>query len=145
MKPMSLPLLSNSHEPYQSLVDSARDWHAQGYYKEAVILTQIGLELFTEKVLGHLYRQRDIEYLKPQFEHLLTNYNIGNSKVSDLYVALSDDPIKQQPFWTDLTAHVELRNNLVHDGQDATEAQSHRSLQAVQALIAHVKEVTKPP
>lgn len=140
---MSLPLVFTQHEPYQSLIDSAESWHEQGHYKEAVILAQIALELFTEKVLGHLYHARGIGYLKPQFEHLLINYNIGNSKVSDLYVALAEDPIKQATFWTDLTRHVELRNRLVHEGQDATEAESRRSLDAVRALIEHIKAHNK--
>ena len=137
---MSLPLIPASHEPYQSLIDSAETWHQEGHYKEAVIIAQTGLELFTEKMLGQLYKIRGIEYLKPEFEHLLINYNLGNAKVSGLYVALSGDPVKQEPFWLALTEHVELRNKLVHDGEDATEAQARASLDAVKALIAHVKD-----
>ncbi len=137
---MSLPLPFTKPEPYQSLLDSADTWCQQGHYKEAVILVQIALELFTEKVLGHLYQVRNISYLKPQFEHLLVNYNLGNSKVSGLYMALSGDKITQAPFWSRLTEHVELRNRLVHDGQDATESQSRASLTAIQALIVHIKE-----
>ncbi|MDB5178671.1 MAG: hypothetical protein JWN01_614 [Patescibacteria group bacterium] len=137
---MTLPPITPSHEPYQSLIDSAETWHKQGHYKEAVILAQTGLELFTEKTLGHLYQTRQLEYLKPEFEHLLINYNIGNSKVSGLYIALSGDEIKQAPFWAALTDHVELRNKLVHDGQDATAEQSRNSLDAVKALISHVQE-----
>ncbi len=137
---MSLSLIFSHHEPYQSLIDSAETWHAEGHYKEAVILAQTALELFTEKMLGHLYKVRDITYLKPELEHLLTNYNIGNARVSGLYVALSGDEIKQAPFWSDITDHTELRNRLVHDGEDATREQSRRSLDAVKALIAHINE-----
>jgi hypothetical protein len=136
---MTLPLLSNAHEPYAALIESADTWHEQGHYKEAVILAQIALELFTEKVLGHLYHTRHIEYLKPDFEHLLINYNLGNGKVSSLYMTLSGDHINQEPFWKNLTDHVELRNRLVHDGEDATQEQSAASLKAVKALIAHVQ------
>jgi hypothetical protein len=136
---MSLPLVTPSHEPYQSLIDSAETWHQQSHYKEAVILAQIALELFTEKTLGHLYHARHVEYLKPEFEHLLTNYNLANNKVSGLYIALSGDEIKQAPFWAPLTDHAELRNKLVHEGQNATTTQSRSSLDAVKALIAHVK------
>lgn len=137
---MSLPLIPHTDEPYQSLIDSAQSWHEQGHYKEAVILAQTGLELFTEKILAHLYKMRGIEYLKPEFEHLLTNYNIANSKVSGLYVALSGDKIKQAPFWTALEAHAELRNKLVHDGEDTDEPQARKSLEAVKALIEHVSQ-----
>jgi hypothetical protein len=136
---MSLPLLFTEHEPFQSLIDSADTWLTQGHYKEAVILAQTALELFTEKTLGHLYQTRHVEYLKPELEHLLTNYNLANSKVSGLYIALSGDPIRQTDFWAALTNHAELRNRLVHDGQDATENQARASLKAVKALIAHVK------
>jgi hypothetical protein len=137
---MTLPLIPTSHEPYQALIDSAVTWHEQGHYKEAVIIAQTGLELFTEKVLGHLYHTRHIEYLKGDFGHLLINYNIGNSKVSSLYMTLSSDQINQQPFWSHIADHVELRNRLVHDGEDATQEQSRQSLEAVKALVAHVTQ-----
>lgn len=136
---MTLPLIPPHAEPYQTLLDSAEAWHDQGHYKEAVILVQIALELFTEKTLGQLYQTRHISYLKPQFEHLLINYNLGNAKVSGLYMALSGDQITQAPFWSKVTDHVELRNRLVHDGQDATQEQARHSLDAVAALIAHVR------
>jgi hypothetical protein len=134
---MSLPLNAKP-EPYQSLIDSAETWHEQGHYKEAVIIAQTALELFTEKTLGELYHSRRIEYLKPVFEDLLINYNLANTKVSGVYVALSGDPIRQAPFWAALQDHAELRNKLVHDGQDATKEQSRRSLEAVKAAISHV-------
>jgi hypothetical protein len=136
---MTLPLVANTaHEPYAALIESAETWLGEGHYKEAVILAQTAVELFTEKVLGHLYHTRHIEYLKPDFERLLINYNIGNSKVSSLYMTLSGDPLTQQSFWRAITDHVELRNKLVHDGQDATEAQARASLAAIKNLIAHV-------
>src|SRR5262245_61110698 len=121
---MPLPSVPHSTEPYAALMEAAQTWHQEGHYKEAVIIAQSALELFTEKILGHLYVSRHIEYLKPQFEHLLINYNIGNSKVSGLYMALSGDRITQESFWSALTAHVELRNRLVHDGQNATESEA---------------------
>jgi hypothetical protein len=127
---------------YQNLLSAATSAHDQGQYKEAVILAQTALEIFTEKTLSHLYRARQIEYLKPTFEHLLINYNLGNAKVSGLYMALSNDQITQAPFWSDLSAHIELRNDLVHEGHDATGEQSRRSLDTITALIAHVDSVT---
>jgi hypothetical protein len=136
---MTINLVFSSHEPYQNFLDSAEAAHAQSQYKEAVILVQTALELFTEKTLGHLYKVRDIEYLKPQFEHLLINYNIANGKVSGLYMALAEDKITQEPFWSGVVAHVELRNDLVHEGKDASVAQSRASLDAVAAVVAHIK------
>lgn len=135
----NLPLVPSAHEPYAALIESAETWHNEGHYKEAVIIAQSGLELFTEKVLGALYISRHIEYLKPEFEHLLINYNIGNSKVSSLYMTLSGDDINQEPFWSGIIEHVELRNRLVHDGQDATEQEARASLQAIKDLIEHIK------
>lgn len=130
----------SSAEPYINLLAAAQFAHDQAQYKESVILAQTAVELFTEKTLGDLYIVRNIAYLKPEFEHLLINYNIGNAKVSGLYIALSNDPIKQAPFWADFIAHTELRNALVHEGQDASQDQSSASLQAVTALIDHIVE-----
>lgn len=125
-------------EPYAVLLESAEAASAADDHKVAVILAQTAVELFTAKVLAHLYRSHNIEYLKGPFEHLLINYNIGNSKVSELYMALAGDPINQQPFWSQFTDHVQLRNNLVHDGADATAEQAQASLAAVSALINHI-------
>jgi hypothetical protein len=133
-----LPNLA-SGEPYQNLLAAAQAAHDQGQYKEAVILGQTAVELFTEKVLGQLYTGRHVEFLKTSFEHLLINYNLGNDKVSRLYIALSEDPIKQAPFWSRFVAHTELRNDLVHEGKDATLMQSRASLDTIGALIEHIK------
>ena len=135
---MAISLVPKSHEPYQNLLDSAVAAQDGHQYKEAVILAQTALELFTEKVLGRLYIARDIVYLKPVFEHLLINYNLVNAKVSGLYVALSGDQIRQEPFWSPLVAHGELRNALVHEGKDASLRQSQASIEAVTSLIEHV-------
>lgn len=136
---MSLLPILNSNEPYQNLLDAAEAAHEQGQYKEAVILAQTSVELFTEKILHQLYVTRHIEYLIDPFEHLLINYNIGNSKVSRLYVALSQDEITQAPFWANFVKHTELRNELVHDGRDASVVESRASLDAVEALVKHVQ------
>ncbi|QQR52473.1 hypothetical protein IPG36_08110 [bacterium] len=129
---------NRASEPYQSLLDSAARALADGDYKVAVILSQTAIEVYTEKILGQLYRQRGIAYLKPEFENLLINYNLGNTKVSGLYMALSGDDINQQPFWKDFTDHVRLRNDLVHDGADASVEQATASLAVVNQVIAHI-------
>ncbi|HEX3082681.1 MAG TPA: hypothetical protein VHQ86_05550 [Candidatus Saccharimonadia bacterium] len=137
---MTNNLVFSAREPYQNLLNAAVAAQDQGQYKEAVILAQTGVELFTEKILRHLYQAREIEYLKGAFEQLLINYNIGNTKVSGLYIALSGDTIKQEPFWSDFEKHVELRNELVHEGKDATAEEARRSLDVVAMLIQHVVE-----
>lgn len=134
---MNQPLFS-SVEPYENLLNAAETAFAEGQAKESVILAQTAVELFTEKILGELYVRRHIEYLKAPFENLLINYNIGNTKVSRLYVALAEDDIKQANFWAAFIAHTELRNALVHDGVEATPEQARASLEAVSALISHV-------
>ncbi len=138
---MSLIPLLTADDPYINLFSAAEAAHDQKQYKEAIILAQIAVELFTEKTLRHLYVTRHIEYLKSSFEHFLINYNIGNSKVSQLYIALSNDDIRQAPFWRAFIDHTELRNDLIHEGRDASEAQSRASLAAVAALIKHIQKV----
>jgi hypothetical protein len=88
--------------------------------------------------LRRLYVKREVQFLTGTFDRLLINYNIANAKVSGLYMDLSGDPINQAPFWSRFTAHSELRNDLVHEGKLATEAQAKASLEVVAALIAHV-------
>lgn len=135
-----LPIL-NADQPYRNLLDAAEAAHEQGQYKEAVILAQTAVELFTERILGRLYVTRQIEYLRDPLEHLLINYNIGNSKVSRLYIALSEDQIHEQPFWPKFVSHTELRNELIHEGRDASVVDSRNSLEAVNALVEHVERI----
>ncbi len=130
--------MPNRPKPYEVLLNSAQAAHDEGDYKIAVILAQTSLEIFTESVLAALYRKRDIMYLKPEFEHLLINYNLANAKVSSLYMTLSGDDINQAPFWSAVQQHIVLRNDLVHEGRDATPEESSRSLQAIGSLIEHV-------
>src|SRR3954466_1671938 len=136
---MNQPLFSSS-EPYENLLNAAETAFAEGQAKESVILAQTAVELFTEKTLGELYVARHIEYLKAPFENLLINYNIGNAKVSRLYMALAEDDIKQADFWAAFIAHTELRNALVHEAAEATTEQARASLESVSALISHVRE-----
>ena len=136
---------STNSEPYQSLLASAHSAYDEGDYKVAVILAQTAVEVFTEKTLGQLYHRRDIAYLKPEFENLLINYNLGNAKVSGLYMALADDNINQQSFWKAFTDHVGLRNDLVHDGADATADQAAVSLKVVGQIIGHITDHLAAP
>ena len=129
----------SQREPYESLLESAHAAHTASEHKVAVILAQTALEVYTEKALGQLYRRRNIEYLKPEFEHLLINYNLANSKVSSLYQALSGDQLTAAPFGSAIQTHIQLRNDLVHEGRDATAEDAEASLGAVEALIAHVE------
>ncbi len=141
---MTLPLSFSPQAPHLNLIDSAKQWHDQGHYKEAIILLQTGVELFTEQVFGQLYRQRHIEYLQPQLERLLfNNYSLGSDKVASLYEALSEDNLREQPFWSTFKQHVELRNDIVHQGGDATREQSERSIHVIEQLIAHVARHTQ--
>lgn len=128
-------------EPYQNLLHAAQAEHDHGHYKEAVILAQTAVEIFTEKTLRYLYHARQIDYLKDAFEHLLINYNIGNTKVLRVYIALSGDNIAEAPFWSRFIDHTELRNDLVHEGKNASKDQSNQSLAAVAALFEHVTRV----
>jgi hypothetical protein len=124
---------------YRGVLDSARQRHEQGHYNEAIILLQTGVELFTEQTFDQLCHKRQIEYLQPQLERLLfNNYNLGHDKVVSLYEALSEDKLRQAPFWTDFKRHVELRNDIVHQGREATQDESQASIRAVEQLIDHI-------
>jgi hypothetical protein len=128
---------------YRSVLDSAQQRHEQGHYNEAIILLQTGIELFTEQTFGALFIRRDIKYLQPQLERLLfNNYNLGHDKVASLYDALSEDHLREQDFWSTFKQHVELRNDIVHQGAEATKAEAERSIRVVEEIIAHIQKVT---
>lgn len=135
---MAQHTLTGAAVPYDKLMASADKALEDGDYKLAIILAQTALELFTEAVLATLYRRRHIEYLKPEFERLLINYNLANAKVSSLYMALSGDPIMHQSFWSGVQSHIELRNDIVHEGREASQVDAQRSLHAIHQLMDHI-------
>lgn len=149
------PLKVDVHEPpvrtgegleisvQRQLLLSARSLTSDGHFAAAVVAAQTASEVFMEGTLRELFQLRKIDNFWGEIGAFIPNYNIAaNKKLRRLYTALSgDDDIAQKPFWRKLVDHVELRNDIVHDGNDATEAQSEASYAAVDELMNHINGV----
>lgn len=49
------------------------------------------------------------------------------------------------PAWADFTAHIDLRNKIVHRGATATREEAARSIKAVQAIWLQITVAAFPP
>ena len=128
----------------RELLVSARSLLNGGYPAAAVVAAQTAAEVFVERTLAELFRLRGIDHLWSEIGEFITSYNIArrDGRLRQLYSTLANDPdIAQQPFWSDLTDHVKLRNKIVHDGIDATSQEARNSYAAVDALMNYVNGI----
>jgi hypothetical protein len=119
---------------FEVLLDSAKQLRDQDYHEAAIVTAQIACEVYTEIVLSAMFTRKDIEYLFDPISKLLNNYNLGHNRVRKIYVAVCDDPIHEQPFWSRFKQHTERRNNVVHRGQQADQADADDSITVVRML-----------
>ncbi len=125
-------------ERFEVLLDSAKQLRDQGHNEAAIVTAQIACEVYAEVVLTAMFARKNIEYLSDPIEEILPNYNLGNEKVRGVYVALCDDPIHQQVFWSRFKQHTKRRNDVVHRGTQANQADADDSITVVEEVIHHI-------
>jgi len=129
--------------PYaETLLTSTKTRINEGQFDFAVILCQMAAEYHTEITFDALFNKKNVPELLGPIEALLNNYNIRNERVFTLFNALSGDTIQQQPFWSDLTAHTKLRNEIIHKRRVSSKAEAEMSVTCVERLVTHLKTFT---
>ena len=132
------------HTPYHKvLLQSARRWIAESEFNVAIIVSQMAREVLTEQIFDTIMQKKNVTWLKEPIDDLLPNYNIGNYKVRKLYVALTEDSIQEQSFWSDFKQHIKLRNDVVHSARRATKEEAERSLTSVSAVVGHLETIAQ--
>lgn len=122
----------------QCLLDAAGRLRADGHHEAAIATAQTACEVCTETMLSALFRIKGITYLTDPVGNLIPNYNLSNDRVRTLYVAVSEDPIHEEPFWGAFKRHTKCRNEVVHGGREAEPWESEESIEAVKAVVGHL-------
>jgi hypothetical protein len=75
----------------------------------------------------------------PISDLLCKSYNLANDRVLQIYVAVCDDQIQQEPFWAQFKEHVRRRHRIVHSGQTASQQEAEDSIAVVDDVVQHIR------
>ena len=121
------------------LLNTAETLKNQGYHEAAIVTAQTACEVCTEVFLEAGFRNKSIAYLTHPIDALLPGYNIGNDKVRNVYAAVCDDQIQQEPFWASFKKHVQRRNRIVHGGEKASQQEAEDSIAVAEKVVRHIR------
>ena len=125
--PYSRKLLALS----KSLIDA-------GEFSIAVVVAHVACEVATDRAFNRLYVMKKLKYLERPIGKLLPSKNLENSKIRQLYTALSNDSIEKERFWQQFTRSVTRRNRVSHRGEVVAEFDAKASLDAATQLVEHL-------
>ena len=126
---------------FEALLHSANGLLKADNPSAAVLVAQTAIEVCTERLITRLLDKRGASFLAEWIDDSLVNYNIASEKVRKLYEAVSTDKtIAQQPFWGLLQAHVQLRNDIAHQGRFATQTQGQASHDVAWQVVRYLSD-----
>ncbi len=127
---------------FEVLLEAAKRLRNDRHHEAAIVTTQTACEVCTELVLTETFRRRGLDYLSDPLGRLLPNYNIGNDRVRRVYEAATNDSIAavDKLRWQRFKQHVERRNDVVHSGLEATQADADASIAVVEEIIEHIRK-----
>ena len=125
---------------FEALLNSAGQLLKDGHPSAAVLVAQTAIEVCTERIVSKFIAARGATFLSKWIDDRLDNYNIFNEAVRRLYQALSSDAaLVNQGFWTSsrLKNHVELRNDIAHEGRQASLVEAQASVKVAREAIQY--------
>jgi HEPN domain-containing protein len=127
-------------ERYLILLDTAKQLRDQGHLEAAIVTAQTACEVCTEVVVSNMLRASGIEqHVTALITESLRNYNLDNERVRKVYNTFTDDRIKWgEKRWQSFHAHVERRNEIVHEGQQATLQEANDSIATAESIIEYL-------
>jgi hypothetical protein len=128
-------------ERYGPLLEVARQLRNDGYYAAAIVTAQTACEVCTEVVLTEALHARVGDEAVADYitGSLRDNHNLLNGRVQKLYEVLFGHRIQEyQPLWQSFKDHVKRRNDIVHQGDEATVQGADDSIAAVDKVIQHL-------
>jgi CheY-like chemotaxis protein len=134
-------------ETHDVFLTAAKTLLEAGYYSAAVVSAQTACEVITEQAIDfwildmRMAGDRGLRLngvLKTLMEPFQT-YNLTNARLRRLYVTLSDDAIKQEPFWQRYKEHVDRRHRVVHQGYVTTKEEAEQSVAGAIEFVEHIK------
>ena len=142
---MSTPasIFSTEWDYPSQLLHAARQMMVTGRHEVAVVTAQMACEVCAERVISTYFRFREVEFLEDSVEDLLPSYNLANDKVRRIYVALTQDQIHQQYFWSEYKTMVSIRNKAVHAGVRIQESQAQMVSRIATSVVKHLQAVER--
>lgn len=139
---MSLLLLFNDQTPlYEELLGSADQLLKDGHADAALVTAHTACELCAEQTISQLFRMRGVPELAKPVRKLASSCNLTNERVRALYAALSKDDLTAQPFWRQVHALSQARNDFIHAGSSVLVEDAACGLETARLLIAHLTDV----
>ena len=120
------------------LLNTANRLYADAQYGIAVVVAHMACEIAVERKLAEAFANRQASYLQEPVYSLLNGFSLKNERLRKLYTVLTDDQIKEQPFWQSFTESADRRNRIIHKGEIITKVDAEKSLTATDALVTHL-------
>lgn len=125
------------------LLHAARQMMIAGRHEVSVVTAQMACEVCAERVISKYFCFRKVEFLEDAVEDLLPSYNLANEKIRRIYVALTQDQIHHQYFWSEYKTMVSIRNKAVHAGIRIQESQAQMVARIAASVVKHLQVIER--
>ena len=126
-------------QPHEQLLISAQQQFDDGDYRECIVLEHIAIEMVADQVLVHWINTVNPPGLRLWLlRQIENNHNLGTTKASKLYEALSGDMVSQMDFWPAFLQGNQLRNTVMHEGIEVSKGQAEHVLANTKQMINHL-------
>jgi hypothetical protein len=137
---VSLLLLFNDpRDPrHLELLALARQLRDEERTDLAVVAAQTACEVYAEVAISEMLRGRELGKFEEVIPELLTGYSLMDRRGQLVFEALTGHKIQQASIWPAYRAHVELRNRVVHRGDEVTTEQAIGSVKTAEAFHEYI-------
>jgi len=137
---MSLLLLFNNprHPRHLELVALARQLCEEGKTDLAIVAAQTACEVYAEVAIREMLKAHDLGEFEGVIPELLTGYSLMDRRGQRVFHALTGANIQHSAFWATYKSHVELRNRVVHRGDQVTADQATDSIVVAETFHEYV-------
>jgi hypothetical protein len=123
----------------QTLLNTARDLMNQREYNPAIVMANQACEIATERAIARALAAKKHQRPEEIAQTLLSGYNLANDQTRALYTELTNDDIRNQPFWPQFKESVDLRNHIVRTDRAASKSEAQAALDAASRVISHLR------
>jgi hypothetical protein len=123
----------------QQLLNLARKLIDDGQFSIAAVVCHMACEIATERVLSPSFTKKGCQDLKEPVLALFSGYSLSNSRLRELYTALTGDEIQKQSFWEEFLELAKRRNSIVHGQLIIAKEDAEKSLKVAHDFIAYLK------
>lgn len=125
-------------QPHERLLEKARTLFDQHEYEHATIAAQSACEVAIGQVMRRLIAVHATSLQKALEGFISRQFSLSQSRMCDLWGALSGHDIRQADFWTRYREHAVRRNGVVHEGNSVTRAEAGESIQVALEICGYV-------